>query len=295
MHTHAEKSNPEKSIQGKSRPEITGLEQSFMPPESFDGRATQLLANRSRQVRKLSQMQRIADQSVYVSRKNKQALIQRKLLDHSNTLQANPKAVYDELFDEDYWESFLNKGWEPMEENIVDVIDSWIDDKDSWTYSQLEAHIKGEASKRGSNLFVFNDMGTAFGGGGGFGYPKDKDQTKTGSWGTWTLHNDADGCLDHNPKGFDEPTVAAYGNGSGKSYDITKAPSYSGSLIASRAMHFKWANELATKAGDKSGVGNAPPANCTWHHKKQKGMMQLLDRELHAAFKHKGGFSLWGS
>lgn len=36
------------------------------------------------------------------------------------------------------------------------------------------------------------------------------------------------------------------------------------------------------------------PAKYTWHHHQDKGVMQLVDREIHEAVSHDGGYSIWG-
>jgi len=41
--------------------------------------------------------------------------------------------------------------------------------------------------------------------------------------------------------------------------------------------------------------GAAKPAGYTWHHHQTKGRMDLVKSTVHAAFGHRGGFSLWGS
>lgn len=40
--------------------------------------------------------------------------------------------------------------------------------------------------------------------------------------------------------------------------------------------------------------GVAKPPGFTWHHHKTKGRMDLVETKIHAAFAHRGGFSLWG-
>lgn len=54
--------------------------------------------------------------------------------------------------------------------------------------------------------------------------------------------------------------------------------------------HFKAANTLA---GLKA-VGTSPDGY-TWHHHRTEGQMELLDRDVHAAFKHAGGKKYWGT
>lgn len=54
--------------------------------------------------------------------------------------------------------------------------------------------------------------------------------------------------------------------------------------------HFKAAN---IEAG--LGTAGTSPAGKTWHHHYVEGQMELLDRDVHAAFKHAGGKKYWGS
>lgn len=36
------------------------------------------------------------------------------------------------------------------------------------------------------------------------------------------------------------------------------------------------------------------PSKYTWHHHQDKGVLQLVDRKIHADVNHRGGFSIWG-
>lgn len=36
------------------------------------------------------------------------------------------------------------------------------------------------------------------------------------------------------------------------------------------------------------------PEDCTWHHSEDKGVMQLVDTEVHAKSAHTGGKTIWG-
>lgn len=36
------------------------------------------------------------------------------------------------------------------------------------------------------------------------------------------------------------------------------------------------------------------PDKYTWHHHQDKGVLQLVDRKIHAEVRHNGGFSIWG-
>jgi hypothetical protein len=59
------------------------------------------------------------------------------------------------------------------------------------------------------------------------------------------------------------------------------------------SLHFAAANQLAKTKGER-GSGSSP-ASWTWHHHKDAGRMQLLNRQVHAAFKHCGGKAIWGT
>lgn len=45
---------------------------------------------------------------------------------------------------------------------------------------------------------------------------------------------------------------------------------------------------------DKGARFNTSPADLTWHHHQNMGLMKLVDRDPHAAFKHTGGMATWG-
>lgn len=36
------------------------------------------------------------------------------------------------------------------------------------------------------------------------------------------------------------------------------------------------------------------PAKYTWHHHQEKGVLQLVDYDIHSKVRHNGGFSIWG-
>ena len=36
------------------------------------------------------------------------------------------------------------------------------------------------------------------------------------------------------------------------------------------------------------------PNKYTWHHHQDKGVLQLVDSDIHAKVRHNGGFSIWG-
>ena len=37
------------------------------------------------------------------------------------------------------------------------------------------------------------------------------------------------------------------------------------------------------------------PSKYTWHHHQDKGVMQLVDRQIHESVRHDGGYSIWGN
>lgn len=54
-----------------------------------------------------------------------------------------------------------------------------------------------------------------------------------------------------------------------------------------------------TRAGDFARANEAAGLECTpegynWHHSQDPGVMQLIERFIHAATGHTGGFSIWG-
>jgi hypothetical protein len=140
-------------------------------------------------------------------------------------------------------------------------------------------------------------------GGGGGGHPpvpKNQWQTKTVKGTTYNFWNDADGTIQF---------TGALSMGDG-----TKAPGpalvakhtvnidagggklkYTGrSLKNTRYQHFLAANIDYEGKNPPNNQGYSPP-NFTWHHHKNQGFMELIDRDVHGAFGHHGGFSIWGS
>ncbi|MDB9328485.1 DUF4157 domain-containing protein, partial [Nodularia spumigena CS-590/02] len=127
--------------------------------------------------------------------------------------------------------------------------------------------------------------------------PKNKYQEKTvnGSW--YRFKNDSQGCLDfEDPKSTQtQPATPVnintdvnindngfvWGTNQQKQLKQKKGYNY---------WHF-WA------ANKKAGLGNngVSPPGLTWHHHKDTGRMQLINRDIHAAFLHKGGKSIWGT
>lgn len=41
-------------------------------------------------------------------------------------------------------------------------------------------------------------------------------------------------------------------------------------------------------------INGKTPEGCTWHHSESKGVMQLVDTEIHAKTAHTGGKTIWG-
>ncbi|SHO58017.1 HNH endonuclease [Vibrio quintilis] len=129
--------------------------------------------------------------------------------------------------------------------------------------------------------------------------PSDKETEKDVNGTTYRFYNDTDGCLEFMcPKGGKPKCPKAPGTwevniedgGNPGKTKFTGNPLNSGS----RPQHFKVSNMIYEGTphpvnGDKS------PAGYTWHHHKDRGKMQLIDRDVHASFSHKGGYSIWGS
>lgn len=57
--------------------------------------------------------------------------------------------------------------------------------------------------------------------------------------------------------------------------------------------HFWAANDMCGTKGERG--KSTSPEKLTWHHHKTVGKMQLLDRKVHAKFKHCGGKAIWGT
>ncbi|MEO9652974.1 MAG: HNH endonuclease [Roseobacter sp.] len=131
----------------------------------------------------------------------------------------------------------------------------------------------------------------------GFHVAADSYKTVKVKGADYTFYNDSDGFLEFtNPPNISGvqmgPALAAVkdvnieDNGSGKLKHNKKALG-----SGSRGQHFQSAN---IEAG-YPGLAASPDSNLTWHHHADRGRMQLIDRHVHAAFSHRGGFSVWGS
>jgi hypothetical protein len=108
--------------------------------------------------------------------------------------------------------------------------------------------------------------------------------------GTWyEFYNRGDGTLD-----FDDPGKGYPACRKKEDVNILKQPGFPNipSLQTAKgdnSGHFRAANQMTGRKGAAS------PSGWTWHHHKDIGRMQLLDRKVHAAFKHCGGKSIWGT
>jgi hypothetical protein len=136
-------------------------------------------------------------------------------------------------------------------------------------------------------------------GGGGWHVPRNQDVEHTVNGVTYEFHNDGNGCLDFMAPLNGRPACPDAGGNwdfvihdptNGNQLINTGQPLNSGS----RAQHFREAN-IIREGIDPPANGGSSPAGYTWHHHEQTGRMQLIDRDVHAAFSHKGGFSIWGS
>ncbi len=168
---------------------------------------------------------------------------------------------------------------------------------DSLTIQRAQTRSKG-APPSG----VYKGM-AAGGGGGRPRVPKSQWQTKTVGGTTYNFWNEADGTIEFTGK------KAPLSKGDGK---MTPGPAlpvthsvnidagggkliHTGrSLKNTRYQHFLAANIDYEGTNPPTQKGSSPP-NKTWHHHKNKGIMELIDRSVHAAFGHHGGFSIWGS
>lgn len=61
-----------------------------------------------------------------------------------------------------------------------------------------------------------------------------------------------------------------------------------------RYQHFKVANIIREGGRIPPVHGGYSPPGYTWHHHKDRGRLQLIDRDVHAAFPHVGGEAIWG-
>lgn len=125
--------------------------------------------------------------------------------------------------------------------------------------------------------------------------PYGKDQKTTD--GNTTYYTPKDGVVDFdNPKKGTPITKIATVNitdDMSKISGVNKTSYMGNRLKASRSNHNTVANIMYEKKAP-SANGSKSPNNYTWHHHKDLGRMDLLDRKEHAHIKHKGGHSIWG-
>jgi len=132
------------------------------------------------------------------------------------------------------------------------------------------------------------------GGGGHPPVPKNKWQTRVVNGKNYKFWNEADGTLEFTaPKAGGGPAVVPVDTvnidaGGGKLIHTGR------SLKNTRYQHFLAANIDYEGKNPPAQKGYSPPG-LTWHHHKTQGLMELIDRDVHGAFGHHGGFSIWGS
>lgn len=109
----------------------------------------------------------------------------------------------------------------------------------------------------------------------------------------YKFYNRGNGTLD-----FDAPDVGYPACPKLKDINIIGHPNFPNqpSLKTGKgdnSQHFWAANDIAKTKGER-GKGTSP-TKLTWHHHKDPGRMQLLDRKVHGKFKHCGGKAIWGT
>lgn len=132
----------------------------------------------------------------------------------------------------------------------------------------------------------------------GFHVPTDKTTEKDVDGTTYAFYNDGNGFLEFfAPKNGRPPVPHA----PGPRWDVnildpaTSKVKHTGNNLnsGSRRDHFKAAN-IEREQQNPPANGDSSPAGWTWHHHADTGRLQLIDRAVHAAFPHRGGFSIWG-
>ncbi len=132
----------------------------------------------------------------------------------------------------------------------------------------------------------------------GFHVPTDKETEKDVDGTTYAFYNDGYGYLDFLAPRNGKPAAPHASN----PWDVNIADplnpgrvKHTGNPLKSnsRADHFKAAN-IEREGVNPPTEGSSSPDGWTWHHHFDVGRMQLIDRKVHAAFPHKGGFSRWG-
>lgn len=127
--------------------------------------------------------------------------------------------------------------------------------------------------------------------------PRSQWSTKRVSGVDYKFYNSGDGTLDFfNPWGTYPACPHAGGTWDVNIIDTnTDTLLHTGEAVKNtRYQHFKVANII--REGKNPPVnGGSSPTGYTWHHHKDRGRLQLIDRDVHAAFPHVGGESIWGS
>ena len=67
-----------------------------------------------------------------------------------------------------------------------------------------------------------------------------------------------------------------------------------GKILYNKAMKNKLFAKKFTKQELKAFSKGEVPAKFTWHHHQDKGVLQLVDYNIHSKVNHVGGFSIWG-
>jgi hypothetical protein len=158
----------------------------------------------------------------------------------------------------------------------------------------------GGSRLTGPGLQSYKGMSTSSGGGHP-PVPKSKWQSWTVNNVAYKFWNDADGALEFTGRSAKKPGAGPFlvptttvDIEDSTNPDRMKFTGYP--LKNSRYQHFLVANMIYEKTNGAQPLnqGYSPPG-LTWHHHKEKGIMELIDRDVHGAFGHHGGFSIWGS
>lgn len=135
-------------------------------------------------------------------------------------------------------------------------------------------------------------------GGGGFHVPRSTYVYHMVGGTQYCFYNDANGFLDFTTGQYGKPACPnAGGIWDVNIHDGTGKLKHTGQPLASgnRGQHFKVANIIREGGKNPPNEGSSSPAGWTWHHHADKGRMQLINREVHAAFAHRGGMAVWGN
>ncbi|VVS95104.1 HNH endonuclease [Desulfoluna spongiiphila] len=171
---------------------------------------------------------------------------------------------------------------------------------DEWLRNAIDSDKRFSPSKQTTAQTIATSYRAEHsGGGGGWHVPKNQDVLNVVGGTTYEFHNDANGYLNFLAPINGKPACPNAGGTwnftihdptNGNRLINTDKPLNSGS----RSQHFREANIIREGANPPAN-GNSSPPGFTWHHHAEMGRMQLINREVHAAFSHKGGFSVWGS